>query len=329
MRIPVRPARRLTSAAAALAIGTGLLALAGCSGNTASDSSGAAGSAAVGSAAEPADGDTSGAGTSGTSSDGAVKAESNDSAARVAAVAPAVYDRKLARRADISITVPDVDAAAAKVRVIAASAKGLVVAEAISSEPDDPALGGFSTITISVPTDSLDATLDQLAGLGKVHSRNASTDDVTAQYVDTESRVKTMQASVERVRALMSQATKLGDIVALEGELSRRQADLEATQTQLAALKDAVALAPVEVRLSTDEKVLAQPDDETGFLAGLKSGWSAFTASVTVLLTALGALLPFAVVAALVLVPLFVWLRRRSSSTSVPAPAAVEAPPAA
>ena len=109
---------------------------------------------------------------------------------KAAAVAPAVYDRKLARRADISVTVPDVDAAAAKVRVIAASAKGMVVAEAISSEPDDPALGGFSTITISVPTDQLDATLDRLAELGKVHSRNASTDDVTAQYVDTESRVQ-------------------------------------------------------------------------------------------------------------------------------------------
>ena len=119
-----------------------------------------------------------------------------------------------------------------------------------------------------------------------MHSRNASTDDVTAQYVDTESRVKTMQASVDRVRALMSQATKLGEIVALEAELSRRQADLEATQSQLAALKDSVALAPVEVRLSTDEQVLAEADDSTGFLAGLKAGWTAFTGSVTVLLTA-------------------------------------------
>ena len=197
-------------------------------------------------------------------------------------------------------------------RAIAASAKGLVIAEAISSEPDDPALGGFSTITISVPTDELDATLDRLAELGEVHSRNASTDDVTAQYVDTESRVKTMEASVDRVRALITQATKLGDIVSLEAELSRRQADLEATQTQLAALKDSVALAPVEVRLSTDEKVLATADDDTGFLAGLKAGWRAFTGSVTVLLTVLGALLPFAVVAALVLVPLVVWLRRRT-----------------
>ena len=325
MRTPVRPTRRLTSAAAALAIGVGLVALSGCG---AGDDSGAA-SDSGGSAADTQSGPA--AGVVGGAGDAAV--ESNDSAKAAqgsAAVAPAVYDRKLARRADISITVPDVDAAASKVRVIAASAKGLVVAEAISSEPDDPALGGFSTITISVPTDELDATLDRLAGLGKVHSRNASTDDVTAQYIDTESRVKTMEASVERVRALMGQATKLGDIVSLEAELSRRQADLEATQTQLAALKDSVALSPVEVRLSTDEKVLATAEESTGFLAGLKAGWAAFTGSVTVLLTVLGALLPFAVVAALVLVPLVVWLRRRTPRGTAPAPAQpVVQPPAA
>ena len=323
MRTPVRPARRLTSAAAALAIGVGLVALAGCSAGS-SDDSGAADSAAVDGRSEPASGEQLEGG-----GDMAVQSDGSAAAPKAAAVAPAVYDRKLARRADISVTVSDVDAAAAKVRVIAASAKGLVVAEAISSEPDDPALGGFSTITISVPTDQLDATLDRLAELGKVHSRNASTDDVTAQYVDTESRVKTMEASVARVRALMTQATKLSEIVALEGELTRRQADLEATQTQLAALDDAVALAPVEVRLSTDEKVLEEADDDTGFLAGLTAGWTAFTGSVTVLLTAIGAVLPFAVVAALVLVPLAVWLRRRTSSTQLPAQAAVQPPPAA
>ena len=320
MRPPVRPVRRLASAAAALAIGTGLLALAGCSAGSSGDS-GAADTAAR---AEPA------AGTGSEQRDGTASKAADAAVTTGGAAFSAVVDqRKLARRADISLTVPDVDVAATKVRAIAASAAGLVVAEAISSEPDDPATGGFSTITISVPTDSLDATLDQLATIGVVHSRNASTDDVTAQYVDTESRVKTMQASVDRVRALMTQATKLGEIVTLEAELSRRQADLEATQSQLAALKGSVALAPVEVRLSTDEQVLQKAEDDTGFLAGLKAGWTAFTASVTVLLTVLGALLPFAVVLALVLVPLVLWLRRRGPNAPVPSQPAVEAPPAA
>ena len=316
MRTPVHPAPRHACAAAALAIGMGLVALAGCSADSSGDSTAGGPAAAVDSRAQAE------AALGGASSDQAAKAA--DAPAAVTAVA---YDRKLARRADISITVGDVDAAAAKVRTIAASAKGMVTAESISSEPDDPALGGFSTITISVPTAELDATLDRLAEIGKVHSRNASTDDVTAQYVDTESRVKTMQASVDRVRALMTQATKLGDVVALEAELSRRQADLEATQSQLAALEDSVALSPVDVRLSTDEQVLEEADDSTGFLAGLEAGWTAFTGSVTVLLTLVGAILPFAVVAALVLVPVLVWLRRRTGRAPVQQP--VPAPPTA
>jgi hypothetical protein len=328
MRTPARPTSRLASAAAALAIGMGLI-LSGCSAGGGSDS-GTADSAVAGAGSS----DSAGAdGSAKQESAGVVDAPNGapDQAAKpadAAVITAVTYDRKLARRADISITVTDVDAAATRVRAIAASAQGLVTAEAISSEPE-VSTGGFSTITISVPTAELDGTLDQLAKLGKVHSRNASTDDVTAQYVDTEARVKTMQSSVDRVRALMSQATKLGDVVALEAELSRRQADLEATQSQLAALKDSVALSPVEVRLSTDEQVLQEADDTTGFLAGLKAGWSAFTGSVAVLLTVLGAVLPFAVVAALVLVPLMVWLRRRHHHAPVAAPPVVPAPPAA
>ena len=83
------------------------------------------------------------------------------------------------------------------------------------------------------------------------------------------------------------------------------------------------------MRLSTDEQVLEEAEDDTGFLAGLKAGWAAFTDSVTVLLTVLGALLPFAVVLALVLVPLLLWLRRRGLHHPAPVQPAVQPPPAA
>jgi hypothetical protein len=326
MRTPARPAHPLRPAVAALVIGTALVAVSGCSvGGSASseDAGGSAASTAAPPAPAPAVGDSSTrAGSAEPATDGS--AETGGSMA----VAAAAKDRKLTRRADISLTVPDVDTAAARVRAVAASAEGLVVAEAISSEPDDPALGGFSSITISVPADRLDTTLDRLARLGTVRSRHTSTEDVTGQYVDTASRVKTMQASVQRVRALMSRATRLGDVVALEGELSRRQAELEATQAQLVALRDAVAMSPVEVQLGTDEQALEQAGD-SGFLAGLGAGWRAFTDSVTVLLTALGALLPFAVVLALVLTPLLLWWRRRSPRAGAAVQPAVQPPPAA
>ena len=319
MRTPAHTSLLRTTATLALA--TGLAVLGGCSSGddqaggdsagTAVESRPAEGGAEPGTADAPQDSSAAGTGQ------------------KAAAVVPAALDRKLARRADIALTVADVDAAAAKVRTIAAAARGFVLSESVSSEPDSPDLGGFSTVTISVPADALDPTLERLAELGEVHSRNTSTEDVTAQYVDTQSRVKTMQASVDRVRALMGEATRLADIVSLEAELSRRQADLEAMQAQLAALEDAVQLAPIEVSLSTSESALETREDDTGFLAGLAAGWTAFTTSVTVLLTALGAVLPFAAAAALVVVPLVVWLRRRASRPGATPQPAVPPPPAA
>ena len=53
----------------------------------------------------------------------------------------------------------------------------------------------------------------------------------------------------------MDKAEKLTDVVALEGELSSRQADLESLLAQQASLKDRTTLATVTLELS-------EPDGE-------------------------------------------------------------------
>ena len=313
--------RRPVVAAAALC----LLALTACSADDAGDSAASAGdlSVADGGSAEPLADEAAGTDRATTAA-----------GAGTADVAAAVADRRLARRADVELTVDDVAQAAARLRQIALGADGLVVQEQVSSDPVDPAAttrpAGWGTVTISVPADRLDTTLDAVAEVGTVVSRSTETEDVTAQYVDTASRVESMQASVARVRALMADATKLSDVVALEAELSRRQADLEAYQRRLASLQDRTTLSPITVQLSTDGTAVPEDEDPTGFVAGLASGWDAFTTSVRLVLTLLGALLPFAVTAALVVAPVVWWVRRRRPAPAAATPAAATpAPPAA
>lgn len=237
--------------------------------------------------------------------------------------------QRLTRRADLALTVSDVEASAAKVRSIATAAGGILTSERLDAGgPDRTAR--LSTVAISVPAARLDDVLAELAKIGSVIDRTVTTEDVTTTYVDTESRLATMRASVERVRALMAQATKIGDIVALEGELSSRESDLESLEAQLAQLKTSVALSPIDVRLSTERAALGSGGDN-GFIAGLKAGWRAFTASVVVLLTVLGAALPFAVALGILLAPLLWFLRRRRNrrdavTVSAPTPRA-PAPP--
>ena len=232
---------------------------------------------------------------------------------------------KVTKSASLDLQVKDISAAAAQVRSIATGLQALVLAEQVGKQgPGDPQrlqslpsdskpLGGFATLTLAVPADKLDTALDQLAKVGTVLRRNASSQDVTAQYIDTESRLKTMRASVERVRALMAQAKDIGQVVALESELSRREADLESLGSQLEGLKATVERSTLAVSLSTPETKTAQVEDN-GFLAGLGSGWDAFTASAKGLFTAVGAVLPFAAFLALMGAPLWLWWRRRQAN---------------
>ena len=260
-------------------------------------------------------------------------ADGSKAAAPVVGVGP-----KLTKNASLDLRVKDIGAAAARVRTIATGLQAQVLSEQIggggpgdpkplseggvssSDVRDLPDFGGFGTLTLSVPADKLDTALDQLSKqVGTVLRRNTSSQDVTAQYVDTESRLKTMRASVERVRALMAQAKDIGQVVALESEMSRRQADLESLESQLAALQSSVERSTLAVSLSTPGN---EPETDNGFLAGLRSGWDAFTASAEGLFTGIGAVLPFAVFFALIGSPLVLWLRRRTTNRpqGVPVP---------
>ena len=323
-----RPRHRLTTVVPVLVLAAATLAAC---------SSGGGGSSAAAQSARAGDGAGSAAGSSGGSK--AAPGVQEQSAGKESvvtagssAVSPASLEASrdaLARRASVALQVKDIGQAVARVRGISAGAQGLVLTENIGAGGDGVVPLGdrsrltattYGEITISVPAGRLDAVVGQLADVGKVIRSQSSSENVGAQIVDTDSRRKTMQASVDRVRALMERATDIRQVVDLEAELSRRQADLEALESQLASLKDSVAMSPVQVSLTTEPGVIAKPHEAGGFLAGLRDGWAAFTGSVSVLLTIVGAVLPFAVLAALVGLPVWVSLRRRRAAHDEPRP---------
>jgi hypothetical protein len=166
---------------------------------------------------------------------------------------------------------------------------------------------------------------DQVARLGKVTSRGQTSSDVTQQSIDIASRLATQKASVARIRALLAHATKISDIVAIEGELSQRESDLESMEAQLKGLDDAVDLSTLTVSLNAQGAPRPKPHDNTGFVAGLSSGWDAFLTSLVAVLTVFGALLPFGIVLALVALPVLVLWRRRRVGPPAPVRPAPEA----
>ncbi|MFE2989412.1 DUF4349 domain-containing protein [Streptomyces sp. NPDC059262] len=284
-----RPGRRGTRAAGAVLL-VAALALTGCSAG-ASDSEDSS-KAAGGEAAAADQGAAKGA-------DGG---ESDAKSSR--REPPKLTGVHIIRTATLTVQVKDVPQALDKARTAAEDAGGIVGNE---STDRDGRGHERSRVVLRVPQERYEQVLTDLAGAGRLVERNVKAQDVTDQVVDVESRVKSQRASVARVRELMDKATKLSDVVALEGELSTRESDLEALLAQQASLKDRTSLATITLSLTeTPVKPAGHKDEDPGFTDAVAGGWGAFVTMLRWLAVAVGAVLPFAVVGGLLV---FVWLR--------------------
>ncbi len=167
-----------------------------------------------------------------------------------------------------------------------------------------------SSLTLRVPSATFAEAMSALAGLGTLEHQSRKSEDVTTQVIDNDARVRAAERSIRQIELLLSRATKIGDIISIESNLARRQADLDSLKSQQAYLADQTSMSTIHVYLSrTDEG--ADERDARGFLAGLKDGWSALGSAALTLATVLGAALPFGAALALVGVPLWVAVRRR------------------
>ena len=226
--------------------------------------------------------------------------------------------QQVARTAKVAITVPDVESAATVLRQVAAEVGGQITAENLVTRAEaDGRRGPISTMVVSVPAEALDRTLEQLKSVGTITSRVISSDDVTTQVADVESRVATLNGSIERIRDLSEKAGSIRDLTQLEAELTSRISERDSLVAQQRSLAGRVALSPITITLTTPEAV--SEIEATGFVGGLIAGWAALASSTRVLLTIIGAVLPFLAVLALVTVPVLVWRRRRVRSARLPA----------
>ncbi|MGW7514577.1 DUF4349 domain-containing protein [Streptomyces sp. NPDC054796] len=284
----------------------GALVLTGCTGGQ-----GSAGGSADGTAQDAAAPEAGTDGKKGASRGGAADGPGS--------AAPSRLNRSnVIRTASLTVRVEDVPKALDEARSTTEAAGGYVGKESTSRDDE----GHESTrVVLRVPAEEYEEVLTGLEGAGRLLKRDSKAQDVTEQVVDVESRVKSQRASVSRIRELMDKATELDDVVKLESELASRQADLESLLARQASLKDRTDFATITLSLSETRPKAAGEDDEPGFTDALAGGWSAFVTVLRWVAVALGAVLPFAAGAALLV---GLWLLVRPRLARRPAPAAAD-----
>ena len=255
-----------------------------------SDSSG--GSVAGDSAAEPATDESAGGLKSG--------------ARQATAAAP--LSRAVISTGQVTVHTKEMTKARAEAIRLVDSWGGTVADE--QSTSDDHGRMASSTMTLRVPSNRFDEAMTAFGTLGEVEQQSRKSEDVTTQVIDNDARIRAAERSIRQIESLLSRAEKLGDIIAIESDLARRQADLDSLKSQQAWLSDQTSLSTINLYLSGPAHHVATHEAK-GFWAGLQNGWHALGATTVVLLTVLGAVLPFVVLVLVLGVPVWLVVRRR------------------
>ncbi|GAW51547.1 MULTISPECIES: DUF4349 domain-containing protein [unclassified Nocardioides] len=234
---------------------------------------------------------------------------------------PLVDDRALIRHGNVALRADDVGKAQFEVQQVVDTYAGQVTEEKTTT--DDDGHPAYTRMVLRIPADDFPKAMEDLKGIdvAELESANTTEDDVTTKVIDTQSRLKTQRRSIDRITVLFDRAESIRDIMAIEAQLSRRQAELDSLERQAAYLGSQTSMATIVVSVDQiPEKKTAPPkEDKAGFLTGLSAGWHGLTTFAVALATVVGALLPWLIVVAIVGPPLLLLVRalrrRRPSAT--------------
>jgi hypothetical protein len=219
-----------------------------------------------------------------------------------------VLQRQLVRTAELHISVPNTQEAVDSIRSTVMSSGGYV--QSLDARQDQ-GLVHFQ-LSVRVPNDTLESTIATIKGLADtVHREVLQTEDVTDRLVDLDARLRTLNATEEELRSLLSESRSrqqdVDAIMAVYRQLTEIRSEIERLQAQVETLEKRVALSTLDLQVlpsAAARPVVAQ-------------GWRPLEtarSSLAMLVRGLQGLVDLAIVLALVVLPLLaavalpVWL---------------------
>jgi len=106
------------------------------------------------------------------------------------------------------------------------------------------------SVTLRVPVNDFSAVLKEAQALGTTSLLTTRATDVTGTYVDLQARITALQASRQQYLTIMTRATSIGDVLAVQSQLDSLQSQIEQLQGQLQVLSSETAYSTLAVMVN-------------------------------------------------------------------------------
>lgn len=150
-------------------------------------------------------------------------------------IQPINSGRKMIRTVNLAVETTEFDQLVTNITAVVSRLNGYIEQSDISGNSISGSYNNqrYAHLTVRVPADQLDSFIAQVSEQGNITYKSESTQDVTLQYTDIESRKKALTVEQERLWELLAKAESIESIIALEQRLSDIRYQLETMESQL------------------------------------------------------------------------------------------------
>jgi hypothetical protein len=209
----------------------------------------------------------------------------------------------------VSVAGGRYEEAVADARSLAARLGGFVVSsETVRRRSDRPLRG---SLTLRIPSRRYAQAMEELGRLGRIESENEGSEDVSAEYVDLQSRARHLEAVERQLLELLERADTVAAALAVQGQLSQTQLELEQTRGRIRFLDDRTSYATISLELQERGETEATGSG-WGIVEAWRDGAHAFVRVLAGAFVVLATLAPLLVLAALAFLGFRVVRRRRA-----------------
>jgi hypothetical protein len=120
----------------------------------------------------------------------------------------------------------------------------------------------FGDITIRFPAERFVAATNALRGLGLVQADNTTSQDVSQEYVDLQSRLRNLRAERDVFLALFDRASTIRDTLAVQAQLTNVEGQIEQITGRIKYLDARTTFSTVTVHLGEPGAIVTTPVDE-------------------------------------------------------------------
>ncbi|MBO5999431.1 MAG: DUF4349 domain-containing protein [Lachnospiraceae bacterium] len=166
-------------------------------------------------------------------------------------------DRKLIKNASMDVETEDFDQLDAAIESRTRAAGGYIESRQVNGHSIYDGSSGrrYASYTIRIPAEKIDAFIEDITGRANVLSQSSYVEDVTLQYVDTKSRITSLETQRDRLMVMLESAENVEDMITIESELTHVRYELERYASMLRMYDNQITYATLRISVTEVKKL--------------------------------------------------------------------------